>query len=209
MQLTRRNALIGMGTVAAGAGVIGGTGAFTSVEANRTVSVQTAGDSDAALVLEQATIDDSVTSNASEYVEETSGTVEINLDGTQDNSSANAAGINQNAITTFDNLVGVINQGTQPITSLTLGMSDENLEGGSLSNVDATFQFTGYDKDSETSADNISNGDDLLSALGRSELGAGATGVNFGIIIDLIDGGDSNGDLPNGDYTLTITAETS
>jgi hypothetical protein len=207
MQLTRRNALIGMGTVAAGAGVIGGTGAFTSVEADRTVSVQTAGDGDAALVLEQAELDGSVTSNASEYVQETSGTVQINLDGTQGNSSdANAAGLNQNAKTRFDNLVGVANQGTQPITSLTLSMSGQSLSDTELTN---TFKFTAFDKDSDSTADDISNGNDILDAVGRSNLGAGAAGINFGMIIDLINGGGGDGDLPNGDYTLTITANTS
>jgi hypothetical protein len=196
-----------MGTVAAGAGVIGGTGAFTSVEADRTVSVQTAGDGDAALVLEQASVGGSVTSNASEYVDPTGDTVQINLDGTQDNNSgANAAGLNQNAKTRFDNLVGVANQGTQPITSLTLSMSGQTLGDTELNN---TFKFTAFDKKSDSTADSISNGNDILSAVSRSNLGAGAAGINFGVIVDLINGGGGDGDLPDGDYTLTITANTS
>src|SRR6056297_3861221 len=39
MQLTRRNTIIGLGTVAAGAGIISGSGAFDSVEANRSFEV--------------------------------------------------------------------------------------------------------------------------------------------------------------------------
>ena len=47
MALTRRNTLVLLFVVVAAAGVIGGTGAFSSVEADRTVSVETAADSDA------------------------------------------------------------------------------------------------------------------------------------------------------------------
>ena len=65
MRLTRRNALIGLGTVAAGAGVVGGSGASTSVTAERTVSINTAGDGGAALGLIPAgSNDNSITPNA-------------------------------------------------------------------------------------------------------------------------------------------------
>jgi len=51
MQLTRRNTIIGLGTIAAGAGVIGGSGAFDSVEANRSFEVSVSGDAGALLGL--------------------------------------------------------------------------------------------------------------------------------------------------------------
>ena len=44
MRLTRRNSIIGIGAIAAGAGVIGGTGAFTTANAEREISVTTTGD---------------------------------------------------------------------------------------------------------------------------------------------------------------------
>jgi hypothetical protein len=47
MGISRRNAIIGIGTLAAGAGVIGASGAFTSVEADRTISVSSTGDGSA------------------------------------------------------------------------------------------------------------------------------------------------------------------
>lgn len=47
MRMNRRNVLVGLGTIVAGGGAALGTGAFSSVEANRTVSVTTAGDADA------------------------------------------------------------------------------------------------------------------------------------------------------------------
>ncbi|TQQ79551.1 hypothetical protein [Halonotius roseus] len=51
MQLTRRNTIIGLGTVAAGAGIISGSGAFDSVEANRSFEVSVTGDGGALLGL--------------------------------------------------------------------------------------------------------------------------------------------------------------
>ena len=57
MKMNRRQALIGIGTLAVGSGAALGSGAFTSVEANRDVSVVTAGDADAALGIEDATDD--------------------------------------------------------------------------------------------------------------------------------------------------------
>ena len=47
MAMNRRNVLIGLGTVAAGGGAALGTGAFSSVEADRTVTVETVGDDSA------------------------------------------------------------------------------------------------------------------------------------------------------------------
>ncbi|MCU4743882.1 hypothetical protein [Natronoglomus mannanivorans] len=51
MKMNRRNVLLGLGTVVAGGGAALGTGAFSSVEANRTVSIQVAEDDSAFLSL--------------------------------------------------------------------------------------------------------------------------------------------------------------
>ena len=86
MRLTRRNALIGLGTVAAGAGVIGGTGAFTSVDADREFTIQSEGDSSANV---QISVDpqgkhDSLSDGGN------SGVVQLDF-----------TGLNQNAVTTY------------------------------------------------------------------------------------------------------------
>ncbi|MFU8868486.1 hypothetical protein [Natronococcus sp.] len=52
MKLNRRNTLIGLGTIVAGGGAALGTGAFSTVEAGRSVDVSTAGDDSALLELE-------------------------------------------------------------------------------------------------------------------------------------------------------------
>lgn len=96
--MKRRTAIIGLGGLVAGSGTILGTGAFSSVEAERTVSVEVADDADALLGIEPA-------DEASEYAEITDGTVEINIDG-----------VNQNAITVINPILDVSNNGTNEVS---------------------------------------------------------------------------------------------
>lgn len=51
MKLNRRNALIGLGAIATGGGALFGSGAFSSVEADRTMEVSFSADSSAELTL--------------------------------------------------------------------------------------------------------------------------------------------------------------
>ena len=206
MRLTRRNALIGLGTVAAGAGVIGGSGAFTSVEADRSMSVETTGDDSAALGLIPAGSNDgdgTPTPNASDYVDDGGDTIEIDLSATDNG----ASGLNQNAKTILENLVTVVNNGTQTVTGLILTVSS------TPSSVDAddTFQFTATDNSQGGSdLDDISNGSDILSSTNlNKEIDTGNADVDFGLVVDLLNGGDNNALPEDGSYTLTIEAQTS
>jgi len=191
MALSRRNVLIGLGTLVTGAGAALGTGAFTTVTAERTVNVETAGDASAALALEPARGDGA-------YVDDTSETIEINLDG-----SSNSSGINQNARTRFENLVTVTNNGTQTVTSLTFTIdvtnsSDDTAHEGALSITSG---------DATTSGDGSTN---LLTSssagdAGNDKLTSGES-LPFGIEVDLLDSGISDFESA-ADVTLTITAE--
>ena len=214
MRLTRRNALIGLGTVAAGAGVVGGTGAFTSVTAERTVSVQTAGDASAALALVPAVKSTPVSSadntpNA-DYVSGggSSGTTTINLDG----SNTGTSPINKNANTVFEDLVTVVNNGTQEVTSLELEFSSVP---SAINSTSDTFGFTASTPDDSTEINfhevgSVSPPVDILSDNSSSLSLTEGSVVNFGIVVDLLDGGNGSNDLPDtGSYTLTITAGTS
>jgi len=192
--MKRRTVLIGLGTAVAGGGALVGTGAFTTVQAERTVSVETSGDADAFLALNEVPNSDN-----SEYIDTSGDTIQITI-GTGQN------GLNQNAITTIRNIVQVTNNGTQDVTSLTLEFTETPSD---VNPVD-TFTFLvdeggNQDSVSQTSSD----GADILTGNNISDtLGAGDS-INFGLEIDLINGGDSNNSLPdNGSYTLTITAET-
>lgn len=115
--MQRRKFIAGLGSLAA-AGAAGiGTGAFTSVEADRTLSVNVAGDANAFLSISRAEDGSGNTyPNAAEYVE-IDGNGEVSLDFTQadDTSGASASGINRDAKTIFDNLLDITNNGTQEV----------------------------------------------------------------------------------------------
>ena len=192
----RRSVLIGLGGLVAGGGALVGTGAFDTVTAERTVSVETAGDANALLGLSPADRGDG--DNA--YVEQNDGTIEINLDGNDEG----ADGLNQNAITTFRNLVQVTNQGTQTVESITLQFIESP---GDVTPSD-TFSFPVDDDGSQDTANHPSSGGaEILTGNNVSSSLDSGSSINFGLEVDLIDGGNNN-DLPDGgSYTLQISAE--
>ena len=110
MRLTRRNALIGLGTAAAGAGVIGGTGAFTSVDADRDLTIESESDSDANV---QITVDpddkhDSLSDGGDDVVQ---------LDFT---------GLNQNAVTTYDDALRINPTGSNGNYDVTVDIEESD-----------------------------------------------------------------------------------
>lgn len=111
MALTRRNTLIGLGTLAGGFGLISATGAFDTVAAERDFEVDVADDSDALLQLQAADND---------YAEEDDGMVGINIDN-----------LNENAVSTLE-VFDITNDGTQAV-----GVSiDETPDGIDFQNPD-------------------------------------------------------------------------
>lgn len=96
MRLNRRNVLIGIGTVAVGSGAALGSGAFTQVSAQRTMSVDVAGDANAFLALEAVASTGAVTDTGGTDSNE----LEIDLSG----SFATGDGVNDNALTSIGEL---------------------------------------------------------------------------------------------------------
>ena len=121
--MNRRNVILGLGGLVAGGGVLVGTGAFDTVEAERTVSVETAGDADAFLALEPAERDVAEGEPDNAFVEETDGTIEITFG---DEDGATGGGLNLNARTVFEELVVIQNQGTQDGVALGLAFTDDS-----------------------------------------------------------------------------------
>lgn len=78
MKMNRRNALVGLGGLAIGGGALFGSGAFTQVEADRSVSVNTADDSDALIAFTNLN-GDYVTYNADGAIE--IDITDVNIDG--------------------------------------------------------------------------------------------------------------------------------
>ena len=97
-----------MGSLAAGGAAATGTGAFTSVSADRTITVQTAKDSNAFLKISAED-----TPNGNEYVDTQDGMV--SLDFTSTDSPDNGSGVNPDATTIFDDLLKVKNQGPHTV----------------------------------------------------------------------------------------------
>ena len=106
--MKRRNVLAMLGVAAGGGAVVSGTGAFTSVEANRDVAVAVAGDADAFLALEGA-------GPNSEYVTTTDGQLGLDLTGSNANIPGGGTGVNADAITVINDVIQVRNQGTQAV----------------------------------------------------------------------------------------------
>ena len=202
----RRNVLIGLGGLVAAGGAALGTGAFTTVTAERSVTVNTAGDANALLAFSAA--------NDNPYVEVTGddddgeGVIEINLDGFEDsNSDANSTGLNQNAVTTFDELVTITNNGTRAVDSLSFEIdASDSANDGVLSIVYNGSNIADTDDSGDVISD-ASSGDvytsgDVLS----SNISVGST-VDFGLRVDLLDDDNPDELAEDAAFTLTISAE--
>ena len=144
MRLTRRNALIGLGTVAAGAGVIGGTGAFTSVNADREVSVSSTGDASANVQI--------VVNEVQGLVDSGSNTIGLSFEN-----------LNQNATTTYEGALTVTPQGSNGPYDITIPFSPPNVtftvnggsgvSGGTDVDIDVTIDLTGSNSESDIPSD--------------------------------------------------------
>jgi hypothetical protein len=144
MRLTRRNALIGLGTVAAGAGVIGGTGAFTSVNADREVSVSSTGDASANVQI--------VVNEVQGLVDSGSNTIGLSFEK-----------LNQNATTTYEGALTVTPQGSNGPYDITIPFSPPNVtftvnggsgvSGGTDVDIDVTIDLTGSNSASDIPSD--------------------------------------------------------
>lgn len=104
--MNRRQLIALMGALGGGGAIATGTGAFSSQTADRSVSVSVSGDQNAYLRLAESNDD------LSDFVENSSGKFSIDI-GADPNISG--SGINTRAVTTFENLFEIQNQGTQEI----------------------------------------------------------------------------------------------
>lgn len=104
MTMERRNILKLLGVAGSGAAVVTGTGAFSSVSAERAVNVEVSGDASALLAIDG-------TGNHDDYIHDSDG--EFAIDLTQ--SDEGATGVNASASTVIDDLFEVTNKGTQEV----------------------------------------------------------------------------------------------
>lgn len=109
LTMKRRNVLTALGTLSASGALTVGSGAFTSVTADRSVTVSVAGDNDAFLRMAPCE-----NGNNGEYVTN-AGSAAMNLDISPDNDNIDGSGVNTEAFSVFHNVFEICNQGTQPV----------------------------------------------------------------------------------------------
>ncbi|WP_181861731.1 hypothetical protein [Haloplanus salinus] len=109
--MQRRKFIAGMGSLAAAGAATVGTGAFTSVQADRSLNVEVADDANAFLAIEPQS-----TENGDEYASVNGdGTVTLDFTGDDDTSTDIGSGLNKDADTTIRDILKVSNQGTQDV----------------------------------------------------------------------------------------------
>jgi hypothetical protein len=122
----KRRTLLGSAAMTLGGASVIGTGAFTSVEAERSISVDVVGDGSAFLQLEASPNcgNGGSSPRSSDFVYQKDGTIGINLTGdiTDLNQEAgingsriNGSGITKNSLWRFPNAFKIVNQGTQSV----------------------------------------------------------------------------------------------
>ena len=165
--MRRRKLLLGLGGLAGASGVVG-SGAFSSITANRDVTVSVADDTDAFLALRPS---DGPNSAYVKDIADNGGLLALDFSETDEG----AKGLGTDSVYTFDNVFTITNQGTQPVYVWgTFDGGSENFTAGG----DDTDIWLYPDGDSETKLRD--NGDGVV------QLGVGDT-VHVGVYVDTHD----------------------
>lgn len=165
MGLTRRNAVIGLGALVGGTGALAASGAFTTVEAQRDVSLQAEGDADALL-----------------QIEPTEDSQMTNDDG--DTLTFDGGDFNLRARTTLEAQFAITNDGTNDVDVDILDDFDGD-GGDSLIGSGNIINFSvnsGYD----TSDDSVLDHDSDNNAGSNTDVSPGET-VVFDFTFDITD----------------------
>jgi hypothetical protein len=192
----------------AAVGLLTATGAFTTVEADRTADVQTAGDASALLGLNA--------SDNSNLIEQSGDEVTITLAST-----SSASGVNVNATTTVNgtDFLNVTNNGQEPINlnistsgangnNVYLVVDDSERDGTNVEFANGNTMSNEFSNNLSTDAPQLISAGDKYAVGGNADhtnidIGQGET-VNIGMII-VTDGGSSENVFQN--QEVTITAE--
>jgi hypothetical protein len=178
---TRRTTVITLGTLLAGSGAVLGTGAFDTVEAERSISLKTAPDSDALLGFEILDED---------HVRQTDGTIDFDLVA--------------RSKTTFAELVNVRNNGTQTVTRLRFEF-DVTVDDQPSEDIEDALHIVSGDATIDANRDTNLLGESNAGGADDDELSPGEA-IPFGIKVDLTD--DIHEITGDPEITLTIIADT-
>lgn len=120
MRMNRRNVLAGIGATVVAGGAALGSGAFSQVEAERSVTIDTGNDADAYLGMEAA-------AGANSYVTTSNGTIGIGINN-----------LNEDAITTINELITFSDNSPTDVTIDTVAVNVINDTSGAISIVEET-----------------------------------------------------------------------
>ena len=200
MPTSRRRTILGLGGLLAAGGAVVSTGAFDTVEAERSVGVETAGDASAFLGLEPAPDQDIASFDDNDLVEFDLGVIPVG------------------SRVTHSELVHATNQGTQTVTSLKFEFlvdSPDTISGGDDhqddEDVAEALRIVSKNDDGDIFEIDAEDDENLIQTsdagdAGNNELAPGEY-IPFGIRVDL---NDAPIDEISGaqDITLRIIAET-
>ncbi|WP_280536659.1 hypothetical protein [Halopenitus sp. POP-27] len=150
--------------------VVTATGAFTTVEAERTAEVNVSGDANALLGLTE--YNDS--NGNTPYARTTDDGQIVMVLGENMSTGEGASGINANANTTIQNAINVTNQGNQDV-SVTLNVEDSS--GNSVSGINMVWS------DGSTGSQTLTPGDTETFGIEINLLGAASEGDLNGLTI--------------------------
>jgi len=183
--------LLALVIIAAAVVLVTATGAFTSVSAERTATVNVADDSEALLAMEPADACGGVGEANGEYARQSGGQLEVILNSS---SGADGVGVNQNAVTAADCVFNVTNQGTQPVDVEVIASASDGV---------TFYESETYDPTSNP-GNTVQTDEPTANLEGNSKnLGVGDT-LQVGIEINTRDE-----TLSQSDYSVTIQATAS
>jgi hypothetical protein len=199
----RRKFLIGVGSLVAGAAAATGTGAFTSVSAERGFQVRSTHESDALLSMQPED-----TPNGRAYVDTSQYVGHISIDlgsGKNQIGDEGAYGVNGDAYTVIRNLFQITNKGTQNVYVWAEGLPSHirmfHDDDGSFENAGtgAGENQGAFSDSSNLFLDDIDDNDDNDGNNGKEEaaplLAPGDTLNNVGLLVDTRNGGHFDGDV--------------
>lgn len=106
--------MLGLGSLTASAGTILGAGAFTSVQANRSITIDVADDDRAFLRLEPL-VDEGFNGDSTGRSGSYGQTVSFSIPGEGNGENENAEGVGVDSVYEFHDLLQIVNHGTNPV----------------------------------------------------------------------------------------------
>ena len=206
--MERRNFLIGMGSTAAGASALIGSGAFSRIESQRQVSIEVASDPNAYLGLDKCResgsgLDDSngASANGSYVTDDGAGHLEIDMSPSNE-TEYGGQGVNSDSHSWFNDVFQITNQGKDDV-----GISIDT-SGAGIGEVDDGYDDEGEDRVQFYTGDGSGHvGDDLdrVDDGGTHDLGVGDS-ICVGILV-ISKGLEDGDDVADGEVVITADVD--